>query len=438
MVRKIDHWIMCAGAALGLFVNIPAQAVEPQVAPTPTNPQPRRSQAAPTPTNSQPRQPQRSDQFPPNPLEFQQPDPLLPGGLKRPLSAAEQRTLRTALDELNNQATTALRSGDVPGAFDLWNRELRLRRALGVLEETQALGRVGEQAWKQNQATEVQYITRRLKQIQDQVQTPDKTKGQVSVSNRAQVLPALGGAYQLVRSPGLALGVYQQMLADARQRRDAVEEVNSLNTIGQLHLSWFDYPPAIATYTELLNLARSRNDSQSVLTNLIQLAYAYEQANQPAQAAQYQEQVIGFYQKNQQSELIPALKIRLADNYAASRQLDLAEKNYQDAFELARPLVQFAYASDALQKLGVLYRSNNRLDAALKVYDYLATVQQQAYDIYGVMDAYDQIGQIQLQRKAYPEALNAFQQGLEFAKQINYRTDYFNAQIQKASQQSRQ
>ncbi|MER3435550.1 MAG: hypothetical protein C4288_19665 [Leptolyngbya sp. ERB_1_1] len=365
-----------------------------------------------------------------NPLELTTPDPLLPGGLNRPLSEAEKQTLRTALDQLDAEANAKLRSGDVPGAFDIWNRELRLRRALGLLEEVQALGRVGNIAWIQNQQAQVRFVTNRLSAIQTQVQQP--LKNQVTIPDRAQILPALGIAFQQVRSPGLALKVYQQMLTEARARRDAIAEVNLLNTIGQLHLSWFDYPNAIATYTELLNLARARNDVQNVVANLVQLAYTHEQAKQPAQAVTYQQQLIEIYQRDpQQAGLIPALKIRQADNFAASKQFEAAEKAYQEAFQLAQPLLQLAYASDALRKLGALYRSNNRLDAALQVYEYLASVQQQAYDSFGVMDAFDQIGQIQLQRNAPTEAVKAFQQGLEVAKQINHRVDYFTQQIQK-------
>ena len=377
-----------------------------------------------------PPKPQPSNQFPPNPLELTQPDPLLPGGLKRPLSESERQTLRTELDRLNLEASAKLRSNDVPGAFEIWNRELRLRRALGLLEEVQALGRVGNVAWVQNQTNQLRVITNRLSAIQTQIQQP--LKNQVTLPERSQILPALGIAFQLVRSPGLALQVYQQMLTEARARKDAIAEVNLLNTIGQLHLSWFDYPNAITTYTELLNLARSRNDTPNVAVNLVQLAYTHEQAKQPAQAIPYQQQLIEFYQRDpQQVKQIPMLKIRLGDNFVASKQLDAAEKAYQEAFQLAQPLFQLAYASDALRKLGNLYRSNNRLDAALQVYEYLAGVQQQAYDSYGVMDAYDQIGQIQIQRKALPEAAIAFRQGLEVAKQINYRVDYFTQQIQK-------
>lgn len=365
-----------------------------------------------------------------NPLELKTPDPLLPGGLDRPLSDAEKQTLRTALDSLNDQANAKLRSGDTLGAFDIWNRELRLRRALGLLEEVQALGRVGNIAWVQNQSVQLRFITNRLSAIQTQLQQP--AKNQAIVPDRSQVLSALGIAFQQVRSPGLALNVYQQLLTEARARQDAVGEVNILNTIGQLHLSWFDYPNAIATYTELLNLAKSRNDAQNIEFNLIQLAYTSEQAKQPAQAVTYQQQLIDRYQQNpQQVRLLAPLKIRQGDNFTAANQLEAAERAYQEAFQIAQPLFQLAYASDALRKLGAVYRSNNRLDAALQVYEYLASVQQQAYNSFGVMDAYDQIGQIQLQRKAFPEAANAFRQGLELAKQFNYRVDYFTEQIQK-------
>ena len=50
---------------------------------------------------------------------------------------------------------------------------------------------------------------------------------------------------------------------------------------------------------------------------------------------------------------------------------------------------------------------------------------------YGMMNAYDQIGQIQLDRKQNQQALVAFKQGLGLAKQLKYRQDYFTAQIQK-------
>ncbi|NDJ15805.1 tetratricopeptide repeat protein [Myxacorys almedinensis] len=371
---------------------------------------------------------QQSDKFPPSPLELTAPDPLLPGGLQRPLTEAERQQLARSLDELNQQATAKLQANDPIAAFEIWNRELRLRRALGLLEEIKALGRVGDQAWTQNLTEQVRVITNRLRAIQTAAQNP-------GTAEQMQLRAALGIAYQQVRSPGLAVEVYTLMLAEARAQNDPIQEASLLTTIGQLHLSWFDYPNAIATYTQLLNLAQARNDQQSIFINLIQLAYVHNQAKQPAQAAIYQQQLLDLYQQNGQAQFIPALKIQLADDYAATGRFDLAEQQYREAFELAQPLLQTAYATDALQKLGKLYQKEERLEAALQVYAYLAQADQQAYNAYSAMDAFDQIGQIQLAQKAYPEAIAAFRQGLEVSKQLNYRTDYFNEQIQKVSQQ---
>ncbi|MCY7275205.1 MAG: hypothetical protein LH702_16080, partial [Phormidesmis sp. CAN_BIN44] len=266
----------------------------------------------PTPAQTPQKKPPQIDRFPPSPLELTAPDPLLPGGLQRPLSESERQTLGTALDDLNAQAIAKYRLGDILNAFEIWNRELRLRRALGFLNEVTALGRVGDSAWKQNQPNEVNLITRRLQAIQKQVQTP--TTNKMNLSERPQIMQALGTAYQMVRSPGLAVNIYRQLLAEARQRKDAAEEVSLLNTIGQLHLSWFDYPNAAATYTELLKLAQTSSDPSSQAFYLTQLAYGYEQAKQPAQAVQYQQQLMDLYQKNSQPELIPALKVKIADN----------------------------------------------------------------------------------------------------------------------------
>lgn len=418
--------------ALCLNVKVPVQAVESLAQKSPGVNQPTTKPAA----EKQPKPPQK-DEFPPSPLELTTPDPLLPQGLKTPLSAVERQRLSVALDDLNAQAGARLIAGDAIGAFELWNRELRLRRALGLLEEIKALGRVGDEAWKQNQPTEVREITKRLQAIQTQIQPSNSKQAAQVVAERPQILQELGLAYQQVRSPGLAVSIYEGMLAEARQRKNASEEVALLGTIGQLHLSWFDYPKAVATYTDLLNVSKARGDRENEVVSISQLAYTHEQAKQPGQAVLYQQQLVGFYQNSQQSLLVPALKIRIADNYAASEQVSLAEQSYQEAFTSAQALFQLAYAADALRKLGALYLKNDRLEAALKIYEYLASVEQQAYDVYGIMNAYDQIGKIQLKRKAYPEAAIAFGRGLELAKQINHRTDYFTNQIQLAQKNAR-
>ncbi|HEY9882852.1 MAG TPA: hypothetical protein V6C98_04500, partial [Thermosynechococcaceae cyanobacterium] len=234
-----------------------------------------------------------------------------------------------------------------------------------------------------------------------------------------------------VRLPKPAVAIYTQIVTDAKQRRDEKQTDEALITLAQLHLTWLDYPNAAATYQELSGRAKARGDRQNESIYLTRLAYSYEQAKQPAQAITAQQQLVALYETLPDPLSIPALKIKIADNYQLLARPDQAEQYYQSAYQLAQPALQLAYASEALQKLGALYRANDRLDAALKVFDYLVSLEQQSYNLYGMMHAYDQIGQIQRDRKQNQQAVAAFQQGLGLARQLKYRQDYFTAQIQE-------
>jgi tetratricopeptide (TPR) repeat protein len=418
----MTRWIGSRIGLVGLSGILMGSAISAAIAAPP--PADRPAAIAPSP---QPKS-RRSDQFPPSPLEFTEPEPLLPGGKydpQRPLSQTERQALSAAVVKLDAEATAQAAAGQTLAAFTTWNRELRLQRALGPLAEIKALGRVGDIAWRQNQAEEVQVITRRLQALQ--AQAPK------SPPDRAARFADLGLAYQQVRSPQLALSIYEPLLAEARQQRQPTTIVSLLNTIGQLHLSWFKYSQAAPVYQELLTLAAQARDPQLTSTYLTQLVYLHTQAKQPAEALRYQEQLASLYQQTQQPQLLPDLQIQMGANYQVLGQLDQAEKIYQTAFTIAQATLQPAYAADALRQLGGLYRSHDRLDAALQVYESLVGVEQQAYSLYGMMDAYDQLGQTHLQRQAYPQALAAFQQGLTLAQKISYRTEYFSQKIQQAS-----
>jgi tetratricopeptide (TPR) repeat protein len=382
-----------------------------------------------------------ADAFPANPLEIKEsdpPDPLLPNP-NRPLSARERQRLETELDRLNVQAAAQLQAEQPIEAFALWNRELRLRRALGFLPETKALGRVGAIAWQQNRTQQLRYINQRLAQIQAQMQgtTVVSAVGTVPAPekpytgrDRTEILEALALAYELARKPDLALTVYQPQLREARQKRDRVAEFNLLNNIGVLHLDWFKYPKAEETYQELLAVAKQNNDLFNQAVYLIQLAYIHEQSKQPAKAATYLEQLVALYQD--QPEVLPAIQLRLAENYDAANQFEAAERNYQQTYSLTQTLVQSSYSSDALKKLGALYRRYDRLEAAHQVFDFLIDYEQSLFNYYGAMQAADQLGQVRLQQQNAKGAIAAFERGLAFAQELKLRPDYFQKRIQAA------
>lgn len=379
---------------------------------------------------AQTKKPQSPDKFPPNPLEIKVSDPLLPARKldQQPLTPTEQQQLEAALNNLNQEATTQLQAGNKEEAFDTWNRELRLRRYLGNLNEVQALSRVGEIAWRENDRPQVQYITQRLQSIQK----PKKLQPVTDL----EVLRALGQAYQNVRAPKLAIEAYNQVLTQVRQQQNTTTEVETLTTIASIHMSWFDYPNAAATYEQLLSLASTRNDRTNEITYLEQLAYIYDQARLPQQSVTVRNKLAAIYTKDNNLAELPALKMAIANNYEAlakqdPSQLENAFQNYQQAYTIAWEQEQFVRAGEALQKLVALYRSQGQIDEALQTSQILLQSEELAGNFYGMMTAYDQIGQMHLQRKQFPQARNAFEEGLKIARQLQYEDGYFTEQIQK-------
>lgn len=388
-------------------------------------------------TLAQSKDPQQADKFPPSPLEITTPDPLLPPLRdKQPLSLPEQQKLEMALDELNQEAAAKLQTGDKVAAFEIWNRELRLRRYLGAVAEVQALSRVGEIAWNRSDRQQLYYISQRLQAIQKQAQ-PQKSKTQTSVD--LELLQALGVAYQKVRSPKPAIEVYNQVLATVRQQKDTSAEIDTLKTLAELHLSWFNYAQAAATYEELLKFATSTGERQDELTYLQQLAYIYQQAKQPQKSIDVLSKLQEIYSQNDHQTQLPTLQLAIAANYEilAKDNADLlleAFKHYQEAYTTAWQLQQYGRAAEAVQKLIPLYRSQGQIDAALQTSQILLEVEARAANYYGMMQAYDQMGQLYLYKQDYPPALTAFNDGLEIARRLKHQEAYFTQQIEKVSQ----
>ncbi|MEE6162144.1 hypothetical protein U9R62_12500 [Cylindrospermopsis raciborskii DSH] len=367
------------------------------------------------------------DKFSPNPLETNIPDSLIRSNVKeKPLTTEELKTLEAALDELNQQARIRLESGDQENAFSIWNRELRLRRFLGMPSQVQAISRVGAIAWRENNREQVQYITESLRKIETQLRNEKNAD--------LQLWRSLGVAYQNLRSPQLAVKVYEQVLGLVKRDNDPVGEVETLNQIGELHLNWFNYSQAAITYQELLNLAANRGDKTSQLKYLQQLAYIFEQSKQPLKAINILNELASIYNQQDKQGAIPRLKIAIAENYQSlipknPSFLQPALNSYQEAYIIAWQLQMYLSAGEALEKLIDLYRSQNQTREALQASKILLETQTLARNYYGLMQAYDQLGDIYLQKEESANALIAFEQGLKIARELKYQEGYFVQKI---------
>lgn len=390
------------------------------------------------------------DQFSPNPLEITTPDPLTPAS--ESLSSTQREELTAALEELNLEAAAKLQAGDGAGAFEIWFRELRLRRYLGPAAEIAALSRVGSVAWSNSKNLELQLITKRLQAIQKEVQS------QVPVNT--ELLPALAAAFQQVRAKSPTVEVYQEILENARQNQDILAQGQILKAIALIHVNWLSYDKAASVYEELATLiqenralfaANSAVPNSAVVAGngappqavtpptevdtLRQLAYVYQQSKQPLKAIAARERLASVYLNLQNASAIPPLKFAIATDYQTIGQINLAAEYYQEAYNLAVPLQQYAQASEALDKLALLYRAQKQWEPTLRIYQMQLLLEERAYNFYGLMSAYDNIGQVYQEMTAYDKALESYQKGLEVAKRLGHRQEYFAKKIQKVNKQ---
>jgi tetratricopeptide (TPR) repeat protein len=369
------------------------------------------------------------DKFPPSPLEITTPDPLLPNlANKRELTPVELQKLKTDLDELNQEAQKILQGEDNKKAFEIWNRELRLRRFLGLLAEVEALSRVGEISVNENEREEVQYISQRLQVIQSDMLKQKSTD--------LQLWKSLANAYQKLRLYKLAISAYEQILILGKQQQDSFAEIETLKNIGELHLSWFDYNQAANVYQKLLNLAINQDDKTNELVYLQQLAYIYTQGKQHQLAIDILNKLVEISTNEQNLTQIPTLKLAIAANYEflAKENPNFRQQafdNYQEAYTIAWKLEQYARAGEALNKLIALYRSQKQITAALETSQILIETETLANNFYGLMSAYNQIGNLYLERREYAKALTAFEKGLEIAQELKYQESYFTKQIER-------
>ncbi|MFN9560582.1 MAG: tetratricopeptide repeat protein [Dolichospermum sp.] len=369
------------------------------------------------------------DKFPPSPLEITTPDPLLPNlANKRELTPVELQKLKTDLDQLNQEAQEILQGEDNKKAFEIWNRELRLRRFLGPLAEVEALSRVGEISVNENEREEVQYISQRLQVIQSDMLKQKSTD--------LQLWKSLANAYQKLRLYKLAISAYEQIMTLVKQQQDSFAEIETLKNIGELHLSWFDYNQAANVYQRLLNLAINQGDKTNELVYLQQLAYIYTQGKQHQAAIDIFNKLVEISTNEQNLTQVPTWKLAIAANYEflAKENPNFRQQafdNYQEAYTIAWKLEQYARAGEALNKLIAFYRSQKQITAALETSQILIEAETLANNFYGLMSAYDQIGDIYLERQEYAKALTAFEKGLEIAQELKYQESYFTQQIER-------
>jgi tetratricopeptide (TPR) repeat protein len=397
--------------------------------------------------------PQVRQYFLSDPLVSEPRDPFLPTiPVDRPLSPLELRDFALKVNELDQTAQQLLASGQTDEAFSLWRRELRLRRVLGPVEEFNSIMKVAELAWGAQRPVEVQLLTLRSREIWQALQAELGVVGEAepfegAVDSAAEpagalvsgppasdiaTLNALAQTFVTLRDVDSAAQVYSQLIElRSRQGADPTEQQRSL---AELHLQWFQFAEAADIYLALLKTARESGNQTAEIEYLQRLIYSYQQAHSLPNAIRAQSDLLAIYQAQGTEEKLPELLLATAQNYRTLNQPDNAIEYYRSAYSAAQRFDQFSFSAQVLKDLGSLYQSLALNSEALGAYTLLVPVEQQAYNFYGVMNAYDRIGQLQRRLGNSIEAFKAFEQALVIANQLNFNEDYFVEQIKSVTQ----
>ncbi|MEO1592561.1 MAG: hypothetical protein AAFU71_14905 [Cyanobacteria bacterium J06632_22] len=368
--------------------------------------------------------PNQLQQFLSSPLVDRPRDPALPQPeVDRSLSPLELYQLGETLDNLDARAQALLDSeeeGATDEAFELWLREVRLRRVLGLEAELTALERVIPVVWNNQRGPELQLLTQRLRVIWNNATQSE------AIAVDVERLLAL---FIMVRDEAAVIDITQGLADQAAARGDGVTQRQHLADLGAAYLAWFEFDKAAGVYESLVADAAIRNSPAQERTLLAQLIYSYQQNDRYAAAIPHQQRLLGLYRAADLADAEVPVGIAIARNYRAVADYPRAVEYYQLAYRTAQQLQQYGYSSEVLQDLGDLYRDLGQLRDAITIYNLLVRVEQQSYNHYGILLAYDELGQIYTALNELDNARVAFQAGLAFAEALDYRQEYFQAQL---------
>lgn len=368
-----------------------------------------------------------------DPLDDDPLDPLLPElPIRRPLSPLEKYQLEQDLDQLavlaetiaaGDEAAVPPDSGEaLPDPIDLWMREVRLRRLLGLDQELQAIRRVAQ--WMRDRAAtrELQLLVARLREIQaalDPAISADRTR-----------LVELAEIYAILGEVEDAAVIRRALANQALAVGDDEEFQEQLEILANLQAAWFYFNDAAATYEELLELAQLEPERDNEIRYLRAQSHNLEQAQEFESAIGAQQRLLDIYNAAEPFwPLVPPLQHDVAENYRALGDINEASRYFQSAYSNALRQSQLNIAAGAIRALADLYRALERWEDVRYLYDQLILVERRANNAFGLMEAFDSLGQLYEQLEQPDQALVAYREGLVMARSIDHREGYFEAQI---------
>jgi tetratricopeptide (TPR) repeat protein len=249
------------------------------------------------------------------------------------------------------------------------------------------------------------------------------------------ILLDIAEVYALLGDVDAATEIYRPLANQALAEGDRDTYQTRLETLAELQAAWFYFDDAAFTYGELVQITQTDPQRDDEIRYRKDRIYTLEQAAEFQPALADQQQLLELYNADPSLWLlIPALQYAMAQNLLATDNRESAAEYLQASYTNAIAEQQFDVAAQAIGSLIEIYRPLERWQDVLYLLDQLIVVEQQAYNAYGIMDAFDQMGSVYEQLNQPADALSAYREGLVLARHLNHRQDYFEAQIARLSE----
>ena len=354
--------------------------------------------------------------------EFAEPrDPLLPElQIMRRLSPLEKLELEAELDLLSAEAESLYLRGQTELAYQTWVREIRLRRILGYAEEIQAMQRVGLRVWEDSRTQETQLFTLRLRQIQADLLSQELL--------RISLLEEIAAMFEILRDVDSAIALYETLVVKAAQVNNQAERQRLLENLANLQESWFRFEVAGKTYQSLI-VANGTGDPLKQVQYLQGAIRNYQGAGQLDTAIGYQRRLLAQYEATGTIQPIPTLMLAIARNYRDLDELEQARTYYLTTYSTALGQNQSDIAREAVQDLADVYLALERTDDVLYLYEQRIALERISYNGYGIMQVFEQLGQLYETEEDPDAAISAYREGLVIANHLGHREAYFSYKL---------
>lgn len=351
-------------------------------------------------------------------------DPLLPElPVERRLSPLEKSALRVELNLLAAEAEQLYLAGQIDLAFEIWIREVRLRRILGYEAEIAAMQRVGLRAWENSRTEETQLITLRLRQIQTELLADSP----LDIS----LLEDVAATFEVLRDIDSAIAIYETLIVRAAQQNDQLERQRLLENLAFLQQSWFRFAEAGDTYQSLLASLGSQSNLTKETEYLKGAIQNFQNAGSLRTAIDYQRRLVRLYEQTTQPQPIPPLLLAIARNYRTLGDLRQAQTFYMTTYSAALIQRQTDVASGALQDLADIYLDLGQSADVLYLYEQRLAVDRLSYNGYGLMETFDDLGQFYEAQADVAAAIDAYKEALILADHLDHRKAYFTLRLQR-------